>query len=714
MSKRNHIHGEIDFKEMESAVLEMDQERLLHMKALGIVLRLIEVPSSVSSEDELYKAIVKIVAQETDMENVSLLLYRPQKEILELVAAIGINQIVKDEVKEFDRRFNKGLFFKKGKSIAWEVFDSQQPIFINDDSCIEIPLVENAKNIPRSLACLPVSSKGILNLSSSQKIDFSNSLKRNLIIISQVIAHLVQGYKGADVVTDGHFYIQNLVESNNRANGHIDHEVSLNYLRAAMENAPQGVCLLNADSSIIHANPALCNLMQIDEAFLKDYGFGRFFMDASVFLEFTKATRSDEFRKISQIRLVRPDGTTVLADFFYHPVKSKEGKKLGGVLFVHDLSKHLQDSEQRIKEEKLRALGSMAAGIAHDFNNLLMAILGNVELLQMELEDERHKKRLQNIEKCVNDGAETIKRIQAFVKGKQNGQLHNQAIDTGAVIEEAVQFTRPLWKDECEKKGIYISIETELDRSLTANIAAYELREVLINLIINAVDAMPHGGKIFITSYKKDGRAIIEVRDTGTGMEDDVIPHIFDPYFSTKDSGSSGLGLSIVYGLVSNAGGKVDVVSQKGCGSTFIISLPSSNTNHEGQREEESDEERDTSSLRIMAVDDEEQIVELIGLMLKNIGHEVQVMSDPKEALSVFKKEHFDLVLTDLGMPGISGWEIAKTVKEYSPETFVVIMTGWGESFKEKDLKAKGIDALLAKPFRLDNILEVISSLFRT
>ncbi len=714
MSKRNHIHGEIDFKEMESAVLEMDQERLLHMKALGIVLRLIEVPSSVSSEDELYKAIVKIVAQETDMENVSLLLYRPQKEILELVAAIGINQIVKDEVKEFDRRFNKGLFFKKGKSIAWEVFDSQQPIFINDDSCIEIPLVENAKNIPRSLACLPVSSKGILNLSSSQKIDFSNSLKRNLIIISQVIAHLVQGYKGADVVTDGHFYIQNLVESNNRANGHIDHEVSLNYLRAAMENAPQGVCLLNADSSIIHANPALCNLMQIDEAFLKDYGFGRFFMDASVFLEFTKATRSDEFRKISQIRLVRPDGTTVLADFFYHPVKSKEGKKLGGVLFVHDLSKHLQDSEQRIKEEKLRALGSMAAGIAHDFNNLLMAILGNVELLQMELEDERHKKRLQNIEKCVHDGAETIKRIQAFVKGKQNGQLHNQAIDTGAVIEEAVQFTRPLWKDECEKKGIYISIETELDRSLTANIAAYELREVLINLIINAVDAMPHGGKIFITSYKKDGRAIIEVRDTGTGMEDDVIPHIFDPYFSTKDSGSSGLGLSIVYGLVSNAGGKVDVVSQKGCGSTFIISLPSSNTNHEGQREEESDEERDTSSLRIMAVDDEEQIVELIGLMLKNIGHEVQVMSDPKEALSVFKKEHFDLVLTDLGMPGISGWEIAKTVKEYSPETFVVIMTGWGESFKEKDLKAKGIDALLAKPFRLDNILEVISSLFRT
>ncbi len=711
MSSRRHVNEKLDLKEMESAFLEMDQERLLHMKALGIVLRLIEVPASVSSQDELYQVIVKIVAEETGMENVSLLLYRPEKEILELVAAIGIKQIVRDDVKEFGRKFNKGLFFKKGRSIAWEAFDSQQPIFINDDSNIEIPLVENAQNVPRSLACLPVSSKGILNLSSSQKIDFSNSLKRNLIIISQVIAHLVQGYKRLDVVSDGHFFIQNLVESNNRTSEHLDHDESLNYLRAAMENAPQGVCLLNLDGAIIHANRALCNLLQVDEGFLKDYGFGRFFMDAAVFLELTKAIRSDEFRKISQVRLIRPDGTTVLADFFYHPVKGKDGGKSGGVLFIHDLSKHLEDSEQRIKEEKLRALGSMAAGIAHDFNNLLMAILGNVELLQTELEGTNLKKRLDNIEKCVNDGAETIKRIQAFVKGKQDSHLSEEAIDTAVVIEEAVQFTRPLWKDECEKKGIYISIETELDRSLTANIAAYELREVLINLVINAVDAMPHGGKIFITSYKKDGRAIIEVRDTGTGIEDDVIDHIFDPYFSTKDSGSSGLGLSIVYGLVSNAGGKVDVVSQKGCGSTFIISLPSSKTDSEGKRESESDRKRDTSTLKIMAVDDEEQIVELIGLMLENIGHKVQVVSDPKEALSVFKKEHFDLVLTDLGMPGISGWEIAKTVKEYSPETFVVIMTGWGESFKEKDLKDKGIDALLAKPFRLDNILEVISRL---
>ncbi len=704
----------ISIDEIKESILDIDHDRLIHMRTLGIVLRLMEVPSKVANKEELYFQIVKIVAEETGCENVSLLIYSPQKEILELAAAIGISQLVEEKFKEFDRQFNKGLFFKEGKSIAWEVFDSQQPKFISDSSKIEIPLVENAKQVPRSLACLPISSKGILNLSSSKTIQFTNSLKRNLIIVAQVIAHLIQGYKEKDVLAEGHFYIQNIVESNNRAKDGSCHDVMpVDYLMAAMENAPQGICLLASDGELIHANESLCKLLQCDDNFLREKGLGRFFMDASVFLDFTKGVKGDVFKKISQVRLIRPDGTTFLADLFFHPVKSKKGHKKGGIVFIHDLSDHLHDSEQRIREEKLRALGSMAAGIAHDFNNLLMAILGNVELLQMELQGTKYEQRLKNIENCVNDGAKTIKRIQAFVKGRSGRHSTvEKSIETAVVIDEAVQFTRPLWKDECEKKGIYITVETDLDRELTANMAAYELREVLINLIINAIDAMPSGGKVIIRSYKKDQNAIIEVRDTGTGIDEDVLPHIFDPYFSTKQSGSSGLGLSIVYGLVSNVGGKIDVESQRGCGSTFTISLPCSNIKGEEAETQDEHDKVESLRLRIMAIDDEPQIVELIGLMLGSLGHHVESFSDPKEALERIKDEFFDLVLTDLGMPGVSGWEIASSIRSSSPKTFVVMMTGWGASFKEKDLKDKGIDALLTKPFRLNDILEVISRLF--
>ncbi len=714
MSDVSNCDKKLSTEEIHSAVLEMDQERLIHRTALGIVLRLMEVASKASSIEELYSLVVKIVAEDMGCENVSLLIYRPEKEILELAAAIGINQIVQDEDRRFDRKFNRGLFFREGKSIAWEVFDSQQPVFISESSEIEIPLVENARRVPRSLACLPISSKGILNLSSSSKIEFTNGLKRNLIIISQVIAHLIQGFGRGEVLSEGHFHIQNIVESNNRVRPLPSEEgMPLDYLKSAMENAPQGICLLDIDGNVIHANESICRLLQCDEVSLKEKGLGRFFMDASVFLDFTKTVKSVSYKKISEVRLIKPDGTTVLADFFFHPVKSKKGEKKGGIVFIHDLSDHLHDSEQRIREEKLRALGSMAAGIAHDFNNLLMAILGNVELLQMELKGTKFEERLKNIESCVNDGAKTIKRIQTFVKGRSGNQTATEkAVETSSIIEEAVQFTRPLWKDDCEKKGIYISVETELEKGLKANIPAYELREVLINLIINAIDAMPSGGRIIIRSYKKGDNAVIEVRDTGTGMDEDVLSHIFDPYFSTKETGSSGLGLSIVYGLISNVGGKIDVVSKKGCGSTLVILLPSEEQDEREPDPEFDERPSDSEQLRIMVIDDELQIVELIGLMLGSLGHHVTVCNDPMDAISRVEREDFDLVLTDLGMPGLSGWEIASKIRQVSPKTCVVLMTGWGASFKEEELKEKGIDALLTKPFRLNDIIQVMSRLF--
>ncbi len=698
----------INLKDIHQVVLDLEKERSLHIKALGIILRLIQINFQRIDKKELCKKIVSILLEETDFDNVSILLFDHNTQMLKLMAASGKGGFNEKE-------YNRELSFKKDQGIAWEVYESQEPKFLPDTINYEIKLYEHVKSVPGSLICLPISSIGVLNLSSLRPQKFTNHIKRNFIIIGQVIAQILQGYGARDFLSQSHFHIQNMVDSGNREveMGSENGQTILEHLRLTLEEAPQGICILDKNGDVVKVNKALCQQLQTQESDLKEHGIGRFFLDAPTFLKLAKALKGDSFKKFSKIRLIRPDASTFVADLFYHPVKDKKEEKKGGILFVHDLSQHIKDSEQKIREEKLRALGSMAAGIAHDFNNLLMAILGNVELLKMKLKGTPYEKRLNNIELCVNDGAKTIKRIQTFVKGKRgNVNGAERATYIAPVINEAIEFTKPLWKDNCQKKGIEISIKTNIPDDLLVNISEYELREVIVNLLINAIDAMPNGGTITINGYRKKNQVIIEVSDTGVGMEADIKAHIFDPYFSTKDTGSSGLGLSIVYGIISNAGGSIECHSEKGLGTKFEIYLPCASKRTNSGEEKSSSKNNGKRVLKILTIDDEIQIIELICLMLEKLGHKVKGCTDPQKALDLMSKEDFDLILTDLGMPSISGWDIAKAAKDINKKTKVTLMTGWGASYKDEDLSNKGIDALLSKPFKMNDLLRVISNLF--
>ncbi len=706
--------GHIDLADVQKTILEMEQDRMGHMEALGIVLRLIELNPGDYSIKELCSILIDILAEETSFENISLLLYDPRREVLKLAAAKGLHQVF-SETRD-DSKYNKDLYFRRGKSIAWSVFDSQQPLFIEDSSADRIPQVENAKFVPASLACLPISSKGVLNLSSSRKREFPNHLRRNLIIITQVMGHILQEKQFHELLNNSHYHIQNIVDANTRAIAQRgdDSRQSIEYLEAAIDSAPQGICLTNAAGEITKINRSLKKLLECGEDIIEKEGLGRFFFDATAFLSLSKAIKAEHLAKFSGVRLLRPDGSTFLADIFFHPIIDKNGTKQGGIIVIHDISDQHRDSERKIREEKLRALGSMAAGIAHDFNNLLMAILGNVELLQLDLADTSHAKRLNNIELCVQDGAKTIKRLQSFVGHTSPPKTEGvQTTRVAQIISEAIELTKPMWKDSCQKKGCLIQIETDLDESVHAQIPGYELREILTNLILNAVDAMQKGGTIRLSTYLRDSMAVIEISDNGAGMDKDTQKHIFDPYFTTKDVGSSGLGLSIVYGLITNAGGGIEVESDPGYGTTFVITLPSPSSQKENQavtRNKIQDSRKE--GLKILAIDDEIQIVELIQLMLKEAGHEVISCSDSEKALEMIKNQDFDLVLTDLGMPGISGWEIARAVKEKNASIPVVLMTGWGAGYEGKDLSDKCVDEVISKPFRLQNILDVLTRLF--
>jgi CheY-like chemotaxis protein len=235
---------------------------------------------------------------------------------------------------------------------------------------------------------------------------------------------------------------------------------------------------------------------------------------------------------------------------------------------------------------------------------------------------------------------------------------------------------------------------------------ALELREVVTNLILNAVDALPRGGRIRIVTREHAGRVEMSVADTGVGMSDAVRRRIFEPFFSTKGPRGTGLGLAMVYGIVSRHGGEVLVDTTEGVGSTFTIRLPVG-------RLPPSDVARASApgpaSVRVLVIDDEPFVRETLEEILRLQQHDVVVADDGISGLARFREGAFDLVMTDLAMPGMSGWQVAQAVKTARPQVPVVLVTGWGVEVQADDLKRHGVDRVLTKPFRFEDVRDVLA-----
>ena len=236
---------------------------------------------------------------------------------------------------------------------------------------------------------------------------------------------------------------------------------------------------------------------------------------------------------------------------------------------------------------------------------------------------------------------------------------------------------------------------------------AAELREALLNIILNAMDAMPKGGKITVKSEHESSFVVLSISDTGIGIPKEIKKKLFDPFFTTKASKGSGLGLSVTYGIVNRHGGRIDVESTRGKGTTFHIRLPVANGVAEGTRPE-----RKTPFIKpstVLLIDDMPEVIEVLGLMLKQLGHRVTGVTSGKEALSAFKTGDYGLVITDLGMPNMSGRDVARAVKEIKPETPVVLITGWGLHLDREEMPE--IDGVIEKPFSRDALVAQMAEL---
>lgn len=381
----------------------------------------------------------------------------------------------------------------------------------------------------------------------------------------------------------------------------------------------------------------------------------------------------------------------------------------------------LKDAKDRlVMQEKLSALGEMSAGVAHDFNNVLGAILGRTQLLKTFVTDSAVHKSLGIIERAALDGAATVRRIQEF--SRMGGEEDFSPVDLDEVAAQAVEMTQARWSDRAVAEGITLEVGTDLHGPPRVLGNAQQLREVLTNLIHNACDAMPRGGAITVHTGNANGRCFISVEDTGTGIPPEVRSRVFDPFFTTKGVRGTGLGLSVSYGIVQRHHGEFVLDTEVGRGTTFTIWL--------SPAEAELQQERPARTLsvvpglqevaspparkgaRVLIVDDEENIRDVLGDMLAAADHHVDVAVDGESALQrlpQLMEQGLDVMFTDLGMPGMSGWELAAAVKTRWPELPVGLITGWGATLDMDKMRQHGVDLVVPKPFKFDQVTSVVA-----
>ena len=388
------------------------------------------------------------------------------------------------------------------------------------------------------------------------------------------------------------------------------------------------------------------------------------------------------------------------------------GRQVGGFIETARLYQELDRSRRRSAQtERLRALGEMAAGVAHDFNNLLAIILGRAELLLHALPAAApagERRPIDLIVQAARDGARTVRRIQEFTRRTPRGPL--RPVSLGGVARDVIEMTRPRWDDEAQANGIRYEVTAEDDETPPVLADAPELREALTNLVLNALDAMPSGGRLTVRTTAEGPRVRCEVIDTGLGMPGHVRERAFEPFFSTKLETGSGLGLSIVYGIVTRLGGEVAVDSAPGAGSTFVLWLPIAADAPEEAAAVSAVTHR-PRALRVLVVEDEPEVLAVLTDLLTTEGHRPLACPSAATALRALDAEPFDVVLTDLGMPGIGGWGVAAGVKERRPGTPVGLVTGWGDIVDPTAAVARGVDFVLAKPVERAHLRAALAAL---
>jgi len=412
----------------------------------------------------------------------------------------------------------------------------------------------------------------------------------------------------------------------------------------------------------------------------------------------------------ARFRNQRKNGSLYYEDKVITPVMDAQGNITNFISSGRDVTQEMMLEEQLIQAQKMESIGLLASGIAHDFNNLLGGILGYASFMKTKLsQSDPIYRYADTIERSATRAAELTSQLLAFARG---GQYNVKPVNVNDIAEEALKLA----KSSLDKS---IVIETHFQTELP-NVEgdAGQIQQVLMNLILNARDAMPAGGKLIVTTEslvlaeeyvkthveaKRGLYVLLSVSDTGIGMDKKTMQRIFEPFFTTKEKGT-GLGLSMVYGIVKNHGGFIRVYSEVGEGTTFRVYLPASEKTETPVRMEEAP--MSTGNELILVVDDEDTLRELVKDVLETYGYRVMLAGNGEEALQVYRKhkEEIALVILDMVMPKMGGRETFLKLKELNPKVKALLSTGYSQNGKAQEILNSGVMGFLQKPYQAEEL----------
>jgi len=384
-----------------------------------------------------------------------------------------------------------------------------------------------------------------------------------------------------------------------------------------------------------------------------------------------------------------------------------QGKPVGTLVILRDISEKKKFEAKLQYMERMEAIGTLAGGIAHDFNNLMMGMQGNISLILYDADASHpYYNRLKNIEKLIQSGSELTRQLLGYAR---KGKYEVKPINLNQIVKyNAETFGRT-------KKNITIHSEFAEDL-FTIKADESQIGQVLINLYINAADAMPDGGELILKTMNVTHRkmknkrydakpghyVLLQVTDNGAGMDEKTMERIFEPFFTTKEmGGGSGLGLASVYGIIKGHGGYIDVDSEKGHGTTFSIYLPASDQSV--QKTPEPYERIIRGDETVLLVDDEEVVIDVAGQLLKKLGYHVIEAGSGKEAIQLFGErcDKIDIVILDMIMPDIGGGEVYDRIKEIDPQVKVLLSSGYSIEGQATDILQRGCNSFIQKPFNM-------------
>ncbi|HEV8615994.1 MAG TPA: response regulator [Methylomirabilota bacterium] len=465
----------------------------------------------------------------------------------------------------------------------------------------------------------------------------------------------------------------------------------------------EGVVVADADDRVVFANRAFLEMVGVTSDGLHGRPWTEFLSSAQDVTALIQQMRAPSYQ--GELLLITKAGDPLPVLVTLSSV-AREGESLQRIGVFRDISREHELRFRVIREQKFRTLGSLAAGVAHNINNRLTPVLGWTEMLLERLaadeaiESEELKHALNVINQGASDSVETVRRLQEYsrparVKGPEGVQLSD-------VVEQLLALTRPQWDNEAARRGIRYEIDFKSEPAPAVLAVASEIREALLNILENALAAMPQGGRLTLHVRGEDDRAVVSIADTGRGMSPEVQRLAFEPFFTTRASeGGTGLGLALAQEIVQRYRGTITITSAVGVGTTFAMSFPSVTA----------EATRTTAflpviePLRILAVEDEPEVLDVIRAMLTAAGHTVFTAASGREALEIFDRETTDLLVTDLGMPGMTGLALAGEIRRRRLLP-VVLLTGWAD---ELDTQPPDVDVVLAKPFTRERLLDGIA-----